>query len=120
MTDPVSHPAHYTGGGIEPIDFMRSWSMPYCEAAAVKYLCRFRFKGTSILDLEKARQYVTFVLERPIPGPVPVAEFLDANQQLQAHERIILDALFHRRFVEARYLIYNLIDFMKKEITTKG
>ena len=35
QNDPVNHPAHYTAGGIEVIDFLESWNFPFHLANAI-------------------------------------------------------------------------------------
>ena len=63
MTDNVSHPAHYTSGGIECIDAMKSALTPdefrgYLRGNAVKYLWRYDRKGEPVEDLRKAAWYL--------------------------------------------------------------
>ena len=40
MHDPVNHPAHYTDGQIEVIDFIDDKQLSYCLGNAVKYISR--------------------------------------------------------------------------------
>lgn len=63
MTDNVTHPAHYTSGGIECIDAMKSALTPdefrgYLRGNAVKYLWRYDRKGKPVEDLRKAAWYL--------------------------------------------------------------
>ncbi len=70
--DPVKHPSHYTDGPthhecgkpIECIDITRD--MNFCLGNVVKYLWRSGKKDQEkrVEDLEKARQYITFEIER--------------------------------------------------------
>jgi hypothetical protein len=62
--DPVSHPAHYTQGGVEVIDAIEAWALNFRLGNAVKYIARAGKKDPAKLreDLEKARWY----LEREI------------------------------------------------------
>jgi hypothetical protein len=60
--DPVNHPAHYTTGGIETIDFIEAKNLNYNLGNAVKYITRAGLKGNRIEDLQKAKWY----LEREI------------------------------------------------------
>ena len=53
--DPVNRPKHYTQGGIEVYDFIKSNRFGYAQGNVVKYVSRFRYKGTPIQDLLKAR-----------------------------------------------------------------
>ena len=55
-------PPHYAGG-IEPIKFIQSHGMDYCTGAAIKYLVRFRHKGTPLEDLMKCKAYIDLLLE---------------------------------------------------------
>ncbi len=55
--DPVTRPAHYNQGKIEPIDVIEDWQLGYHDGNAVKYLSRWRHKG-GVEDLKKARWYL--------------------------------------------------------------
>ena len=57
-SDPVNHPAHYTTGGIETIDFIEAKGLDYNLGNVVKYICRWRTKN-GVVDLEKALGRVT-------------------------------------------------------------
>ena len=62
----VSHPNHYTAGGIEVNKFITSgWDviMGWNLSNVVKYACRANLKGTKEQDLKKIIQYATFELE---------------------------------------------------------
>lgn len=58
--DPVNHPAHYTDGGIETIDFIEAKRLGYHLGNVIKYICRAGKKGTNmgLQDLQKARWYL--------------------------------------------------------------
>ena len=58
MDDPVNHPAHYTQGKIEVLDFIIDKELPYCLGNVVKYICRAPYKGSEIEDLMKAQFYL--------------------------------------------------------------
>jgi hypothetical protein len=60
--DPVNHPAHYTTGGIETIDFIEAKKLNYNLGNCVKYITRADHKGNRLQDLQKAKWY----LEREI------------------------------------------------------
>lgn len=55
----VDRPAHYTMGKIEVIDFIEDQDLPYHTANAIKYICRYRYKGKPIEDLRKAAWFCT-------------------------------------------------------------
>ena len=63
MSDNINHPSHYTQGGIECIDAIKS-SMTrhefagYLKGNCIKYLWRYRNKGRAIEDLKKAQWYL--------------------------------------------------------------
>jgi hypothetical protein len=39
-TDPVNHPSHYCLGGIEVLDAVEAWKLPYHLGNVVKYVAR--------------------------------------------------------------------------------
>jgi succinate dehydrogenase/fumarate reductase flavoprotein subunit len=57
--DPVNHPAHYTAGGIETIDFIEAKRLGYNLGNVVKYITRSGHKGNQLEDLRKAQWYLT-------------------------------------------------------------
>ena len=65
--DAVQHPSHYTQGGIECIEAIRS-SMTadgfadYCKGNIIKYIWRWRSKG-GVEDLKKAQVYLGWLIE---------------------------------------------------------
>lgn len=64
--DNVSHPSHYTQGGIECIDAIKA-SMNgieyqgYLKGNCMKYIWRWRIKG-GVEDLRKARVYLDWLI----------------------------------------------------------
>lgn len=64
--NPVSHPAHYTDGKIEVVDFIEDKGLNFNRGNAVKYVCRAGKKDTTkeIEDLEKAVFYLNHEIER--------------------------------------------------------
>lgn len=69
MTDPVSHPSHYTAGVIECIDAIESATsdMPSIVAPhianVIKYCWRWHHKG-GVESLKKARWYLDRAIAR--------------------------------------------------------
>ena len=55
---------HYKHFRIQPIDFVVANDMGFLEANVIKYICRYPYKGSALKDLEKARQYVDWLIER--------------------------------------------------------
>ena len=64
--DPVNHPAHYTTGKIECIDFIEDKQLGFHLGNTVKYIVRAGKKDPSktIEDLEKARWYLNRYIEK--------------------------------------------------------
>ena len=53
---------HYKSMAIQPVEFITKNHIPYCEANAIKYLCRWRHKG-GLDDLRKAKHYIEMLME---------------------------------------------------------
>ena len=62
------HPDHYGGEGnpYEAIRVIEAWDLNFNLGNVVKYICRAgkKEKNTLLGDLEKARQYLDFEIER--------------------------------------------------------
>lgn len=58
--DHINHPAHYTTGTIEVIDFIEDKQLNYCRGNIVKYVVRAGIKDpkTELDDLKKAKWYI--------------------------------------------------------------
>lgn len=57
--DIVNHPAHYTSGNIEIIDFIEDQNLPYHLGNVVKYISRAGKKtDDELTDLKKALWYL--------------------------------------------------------------
>jgi len=58
--DEINHPAHYTAGDIEVIDFLEAWDFPFHLANAIKYISRAgrKEKNSLVTDLKKAVWYI--------------------------------------------------------------
>lgn len=68
VTDVVNHPAHYTSGGIETIDYMEAKSTheEFCghlRLTAIKYLSRAGLKDDEVEDYEKAVWYIKRLIQ---------------------------------------------------------
>jgi len=60
----VNAPPHYRQGQIEVIDFIVDQKMDYCLGNAIKYLARYRFKGSPVEDLKKAKFYINKLIKK--------------------------------------------------------
>lgn len=63
MSAAHDHPAHYTAGGTETIDYLRAKLTAeqfrgFCLGNALKYLSRAGYKGDALEDYRKAAWYV--------------------------------------------------------------
>ena len=56
--NPVEHPAHYTQGRIEVLDFIEDQRLGFHAGNVIKYICRAPYKGNELEDLRKARVYL--------------------------------------------------------------
>ena len=72
--DEINHPAHYTAGGIEVIDFLEAWNFPFHLANAIKYISRAgrKDKNALVTDLKKAvwyiNRYIDYVEKQGVGG----------------------------------------------------
>lgn len=71
MSDPVSHPSHYTAGTIEVIELLEQAVasapdsvMGALQWQALKYLNRLWLKGNSEEDARKARWYLDRLISK--------------------------------------------------------
>jgi hypothetical protein len=53
---------HYKQFKIQPVEFIHANNIPFCEASAIKYLCRWTDKG-GVKDLEKAKPFIDLLIE---------------------------------------------------------
>lgn len=53
---------HYKSFAIQPVEFCHRNKIPYLEATAIKYLCRWRDKN-GIQDLDKAIHFIELLKE---------------------------------------------------------
>ncbi len=53
---------HYKKFKIQPAEFCYVNNIPYLEATAIKYLCRWKDKG-GVQDLEKAKHFIDLLIE---------------------------------------------------------
>ena len=53
---------HYKEYAIQPVEFIHTNNIPYCEGNVIKYVTRWRNKG-GIDDLRKAKHYINLLIE---------------------------------------------------------
>ena len=54
---------HYKEGGIQPLEYILANSLDFCEGNVIKYITRWRKKGTPLEDLKKVRHYTDVLIE---------------------------------------------------------
>lgn len=64
LNDAINHPSHYNRGKIEVLDFILDRKLDYLRGNIVKYVSRYRFKGTPVNDLKKAQFYLRELIAR--------------------------------------------------------
>ena len=96
MNDNIKHPAHYTDGGIETIDFIRAKLTPeefagYCKGNALKYISRAGKKGDAAEDLAKAKVYLEWAVGAPAENkkPEPKSEQPKKKTKIIDHGKIV-------------------------------
>ena len=55
---------HYKNYKIQPFDFIHYNNIPFAEGCIIKYICRYKNKGTPIEDLKKIKHYVDLLIEK--------------------------------------------------------
>ena len=58
---------HYRKQKFQPIEYIIGNNLPFCEGNVVKYVTRHREKGGR-KDIEKAMQYLQFILDSEYEG----------------------------------------------------
>jgi hypothetical protein len=62
--DDITLPEHYNvREGIEPKDFIMSNNLNLAEGNIIKYIYRAPFKGSTLKDYEKAKEYINILIE---------------------------------------------------------
>lgn len=64
---------HYRFKAVQPWDAMEAWMSPeafkgFLLGNTIKYLARYRDKGTPLTDLEKAQHYLAKLIEQEQPA----------------------------------------------------
>ena len=60
--------AHYDRARVQPLDFFEGNFTPdeyrgHLKACVIKYIARYRYKGTPLADLTKAGDYLALLVE---------------------------------------------------------
>ena len=59
--------SHYKDFPIQPVEFAQKNGLTFCEASAIKYLCRHRNKN-GVEDLKKAKHFIDLLIELEYPS----------------------------------------------------
>jgi len=59
----VKKQPHYTNVGMEPKVYIMANQMGFAEGNVIKYVSRYKLKGTPVKDLMKARDYIDWLIE---------------------------------------------------------
>ncbi len=59
----IDAPPHYTKGHIECWDFIVDQDLNFLAGNVIKYICRYRHKGTPLKDLQKAKAYLEKLID---------------------------------------------------------
>ena len=59
----VEHPTHYCYSKYEPKDVIRAWGLNFNLGSVVKYIARAGRKDDILMELQKAREFLTFEIE---------------------------------------------------------
>ena len=92
-------PPHYDMK-IEPVDFILENKLGFCEANAIKYLCRWK-KKNGVEDLRKAIHYIEMLIDRQEP----------VNIVSERDEPIFVDiksAMLYDGVISSDYLTFDL------------
>jgi len=81
---------HYKNYKIQPWDFIYYNDIPFTEGCIIKYICRYKKKGTPIEDLKKIRHYVNILIEKE-------EELNDTPKTINKNDRIDWDSYINNK-----------------------
>jgi len=62
--DVVVSPAHYTTTKISALQVVDDWDLGFYLGNTLKYMKRYKLKGSPITDLKKAQQYIQLLIDK--------------------------------------------------------
>ena len=101
MSDNVNHPAHYTDGKIEVIDFIEDKKLGFHLGNTVKYICRAGKKDPekTIEDLQKAEWYLRREIQRlTAQKEIRKTEIKAADNGITFKDELMSSVVRHPRF----------------------
>ena len=54
---------HYSKLAIQPVEYITANKLTYLQGNVIKYITRFKDKGTPLQDLQKAKHYIELLIE---------------------------------------------------------
>ena len=54
---------HYKNFKIQPLEFSVMNELSFVQGCVIKYICRYKKKGTPLQDLEKIKHYIDILIE---------------------------------------------------------
>lgn len=66
INDRVNHPKHYNVGNIEVIDYIGDRMLTFSMGNVIKYIARCNYKGNKLEDLQKAKFYLQYCIDKEI------------------------------------------------------
>ena|SRR3990167_2913590 len=55
---------YYQRHSIEPIQVINDWGLNFNMGSVIKYIGRYRYKGSPLEDLKKAKNYLQFEIDK--------------------------------------------------------
>lgn len=118
MADNVNHPAHYTDGKYETIEFIERHGLSFHEGNAVKYISRAGKKDPDkmIEDLEKALWYIkrSSNTEDYLPDAITVHDYI-IDKKLSPALASVISLIITSQTEDAEKMLEAEIKRLKKE-----
>ena len=54
---------HYSKLAIQPVEYITKNKLTYLQGNVIKYVTRYKDKGSALQDLQKARHYIDMLIE---------------------------------------------------------
>lgn len=119
---------HYKSSKIQHVEFCQMNRLPWCEASAIKYICRHRSKNGA-QDVEKAIHYIELltaldygrreeVPEDMYPDlwPIPVEDFIRENEIPTLEAEVITLICNHQHPKAGDTTLMKAMDILKQVV----
>ena len=93
--DEINNPPHYTQGRIEVIEFIEDQKFGYHAGNAIKYISRYRHKGTPEKDIRKAIWYLNRLLLEVLCEGSNTGDCVDADSGIDMPTAYYVDKSTH-------------------------